>query len=138
MGDTRNAIRAANESFMSAFKRADAGAVAALYTETAKLLPPDSDMLTGRAAIESFWRAAMNIGIKEATLETLDVEQREDLAVETGRYRLTIQAEQAESMTDVGKYVVVWKKDGGVWRVHIDIWNTGAATTARGATDAGR
>jgi ketosteroid isomerase-like protein len=32
-------------------------------------------------------------------------------------------------MTTVrGKYVVVWKKDGdGMWRLHRDIWNTGAA-----------
>lgn len=27
-------------------------------------------------------------------------------------------------MTDVGKYVVVWKDEGGVWKLHVDIWNT--------------
>lgn len=24
----------------------------------------------------------------------------------------------------VGKYIVVWKDDGGTWKLHLDIWNT--------------
>jgi ketosteroid isomerase-like protein len=25
---------------------------------------------------------------------------------------------------DRGKYIVVWKRDGGQWRLHRDSWNT--------------
>jgi len=28
-----------------------------------------------------------------------------------------------------GKYVVIWKRDGGQWRIHRDIWNTSMPTT---------
>ncbi|MDF2760692.1 MAG: hypothetical protein K0S99_3327, partial [Thermomicrobiales bacterium] len=24
-----------------------------------------------------------------------------------------------------GKYVVVWRREGGTWRIHLDIWNSG-------------
>ncbi len=49
-----------------------------------------------------------------------------NLAVEVGQYTLTIQPEGAPVITDVGKYVVVWKNDEGTWKLHIDIFNTNA------------
>jgi uncharacterized protein (TIGR02246 family) len=116
-------IRAANRSFMDCFKRGDAAGLAALYTGDAKLLPPDSQMMDGTDAIRSFWQGAMNMGVKEATLETVEVESRDDLAYEIGRYTLVIQSKGGESTTAKGKYVVVWKNLDGGWRLHVDIWN---------------
>jgi ketosteroid isomerase-like protein len=28
------------------------------------------------------------------------------------------------SVADAGKYIVIWKKDGGTWKLHRDIWTT--------------
>jgi uncharacterized protein (TIGR02246 family) len=120
-------IRAANRNFMDRYKRGDAAGVAALYTEDAKLLPPDSQMMDGTDAIRSFWQGAMDMGVKEATLETVDVESRDDLAYEIGRYTLVIQSKGGESTTAKGKYVVVWKNRDDVWRLHVDIWNGNAS-----------
>lgn len=33
---------------------------------------------------------------------------------------------RARLRTAVAKYVVVWKKEDGQWRLHRDIWNTKA------------
>ena len=42
-------------------------------------------------------------------------------AVEIGQYTLG----GADGTTiDQGKYLVVWKNDGGNWKLHRDIWNT--------------
>lgn len=120
-------IKAANRNFMDRFKRGDAAGVAALYTGDAKLLPPDSQMMDGTDAIRSFWQDAMNMGVKEATLETVEVESRDDLAYEIGRYTLVIQSKGGESTTAKGKYVVVWKNWDGAWRLHVDIWNGSAS-----------
>ena len=120
-------IRAANRNFMDRFKRGDAAGVAALYTGDAKLLPPDSQMMDGTDAIRSFWQGAMDMGVKEATLETVEVESRDDLAYEIGRYTLVIQSKVGESTTAKGKYVVVWKNRDGGWRLHVDIWNGSAS-----------
>ena len=124
MEDVREVIKSANQNFMDAFKRGDAAGIAALYTDEAKLLPPDNQMMSGREAIQSFWQSAMNMGIKEAKLETVEVEAEGNLASEVGRFALTVQPESGEATTLTGKYVVVWKNQGGTWKLHVDIWNT--------------
>jgi uncharacterized protein (TIGR02246 family) len=124
MQDARNAILVNNEKFMADFKQGDAAGVAALYTADARLLPPNSQMIIGVKGIQEFWQGAMSLGIKEAKLETIDVETRDDLAIEVGRYTLRIEPAGGNSQIDSGKYVVVWKNDNGRWKLHIDIWNT--------------
>jgi uncharacterized protein (TIGR02246 family) len=124
MENVREIITSANEKFMDAFKRGDAAGIAALYTDNAKLLPPDNQMVSGREAIESFWQGAMNMGIKEARLETVEVEAQGNLAYEIGRFALSVQRQGGDGTTLTGKYVVVWKSLGGSWRLHVDIWNT--------------
>ncbi|MFN2453055.1 MAG: SgcJ/EcaC family oxidoreductase [Pyrinomonadaceae bacterium] len=124
MNDVREAITSANQNFMDAFKRGDAAGIAALYTDEATLLPPDNPMMSGREAIQSFWQGAMNMGIKEAKLETVEVEVEGNLASEVGSFALTVRPESGEGTTLTGKYVVVWKNQGGTWKLHVDIWNT--------------
>lgn len=84
--------------------------------------------MSGTPDIAAFWQGAMNMGIKSAKLETKELHECGDLAIEVGQYTLTIKAEGGAAMTDVGKYVVVWKDDGGMWKLHIDIWNSNGAT----------
>lgn len=124
MDDIRSAIAAGNAKFMAAFQRGDAAGVAACYTHDGQLLPPNGESLSGTDSIAAFWQGAMAMGIKDAKLETRQVEARGDLAVEVGQYTLTIQPEGAKAMTDIGKYIVVWKDDGGTWKLYLDIWNT--------------
>ena len=124
MSEIRPAIDAANQNFMNAFQRGDAAGVAACYTTEARLLPPNGQPMTGTAAITAFWQGAMELGITAAKLETVELETRDDLAFELGQYTLTIQPAPDTTVTDVGKYVVVWKQADGAWKLHVDIWNT--------------
>ena len=123
MQDIRDAVKAAIQTFGEAIKRGDAAAIAALYSRGATLLPPDNPMVKGTDAIEAFWQSAMNMGVRDGRLETLEVEARDDLAYEVGRFELTMRPEGGEAATLTGKYVVVWKAEGGGWRMHVDIWN---------------
>ena len=118
MDEIRSAIAAANDRFMDAFRRQDAGALADLYTDDARLLPPGSPTIAGKAEIAAFWSNVMGMGIRDAKLETDTVESGGDLASEVGRF--TLSGDNDISMT--GKYVVVWKNQGG-WKLHVDIWN---------------
>lgn len=127
MEEIRETIKNTNLKFAEIFKRGDAAGVAALYTSDARLLPPGVPMMSGAEAIEKFWQAAMNMGIKEATLETIDVESSGgDLATEIGKFTLGIETPDGERVAQTGKYVVLWKNDGGTWKLHADIWNTDA------------
>ena len=122
----RQAIQEANAKFGAAVQKGDGAAIAALYTEDASLLPPDSDMIKGKGGIEAFWKGGLQLGIREAVLTTIDVSGAGDLAYEIGAFALKIQPQGKEPIEQKGKYVVVWKlnPDGGC-KLHVDIWNSG-------------
>jgi len=125
VAQVRQAIEEANAKFGEAVRMADAAAIADLYTEDARLLPPNSEMIEGKEGIEAFWGGGLQMGIKEAVLTTLDVLGIGDMVCEIGKYDLTIQPEGQEAMKDSGKYLVIWKKAmDGIWKLHVDIWNT--------------
>jgi ketosteroid isomerase-like protein len=121
ISSVRKAVEEGNRKLGSALERKNYADVAALYTDTAKVLAPDTPIVTGRGAIEAFWREAASAGgIVGATLKTLDLEVAGDTAYEVGEATLTLSAGQAPTV----KYVVVWKRgDDSVWRIHRDIWN---------------
>lgn len=121
-------IEAAAVTFEEAFNSGDAAAVAALYTEDPALLPPDMARIDGREAIQSFWQGAMDSGLKDLKLETVEVEENGDLAHEVGNLTLTAPGPDGAPTDVSGKYIVVWKKGpDGTWRLHRDIWNTNPA-----------
>lgn len=130
MVEARRAIEEANARIGASIVKRDGAAIAALYSEDATLLPPGSDALRGRGAIEAFWKGGIEAGMKEGKLTTLDVTSLGgDLACEVGRYAMTMQPPGQPAVTDEGKYVVIWKRHGdGGWRLHIDIWNSSRPT----------
>ena len=130
-GDVRAGIEAANKQFIEAFNKGDAAAVAAVYSADARLLPPNGPMGEGRQAVQQFWQGAIGAGLKMVSLETLHVESEGSLAFEVGRYTLTAPKSGGGTTTDTGKYVVVWEREGGGWRIAADIWNSDAAAPAQ-------
>ena len=119
--DARAAIEAGNKQFMAAFARGDAAAVAALYTSTAQALPPGGDFAKGPAAIQADFQGAIDSGIKEIVLDILEVEAHGDTATEVGAW--TAKGKDG-AVLDHGKYIVIWKKEQGRFKLHRDIWNS--------------
>ena len=87
--DLREEIRSANDDFEKKFANRDARGMASLYTSDGVLLPPGAGIQEGSNAIQNFWQLVMDMGIKAAHLETLEVEQEGDMAIEMGRYELS-------------------------------------------------
>jgi ketosteroid isomerase-like protein len=120
--DIRDAIKAADEKFVTAYSRGDAAALAECYTERGQVFMPNFDIVAGRPAIRMIWQGAMNImGYKGIALEIVEVEEHGDTAYEVGKY--TLLGKNGEVM-DVGKYIVVWKHEAGEWKLHRDIMNS--------------
>jgi uncharacterized protein (TIGR02246 family) len=116
-------ISAVNRQFEDAARKGDLDRLASLYTPDAIALPPDGPLVKGRDNIKQMWGSvAQQTGLKDVRLETLDFEQAGDTGYEVGEATLAL-----SSGTSVVKFVVVWKKIGGQWRLHRDIWNTKAA-----------
>jgi uncharacterized protein (TIGR02246 family) len=119
-GEIRRVIDEANRNFSAAVARKDYAGIAASYTEQAKLVPPDGPIVSGRKAIEDFWRSTVEaLGLSDLTLKTVDLEVDGDIADEIGEADLKLTSGQAKA-----KYLVVWRSDyDGQWRLHRDIWN---------------
>ena len=117
-------IRRANATFEANFERGDAAAIAALYTSNGILLPTGMNAIEGAAGIQAFWQGAMEMGIKRVKLDSKDVEELADTAIELGNY--TLFGDNGQQL-DQGKYLVVWKEQMGQWRLHQDIWNSSMA-----------
>ena len=105
----------------AAFNAGDGAGIAALHADDAMLLPPGSEAVEGRAAIEAFWQSTIEeLGVQVA-LTTSELESHMATAIEVGSYVFT---SADGSHVDHGKYVVLWKKVDGDWKLHRDIWNS--------------
>lgn len=118
---TREAIAAANEQFMARFREGNAAGMAALYTEGGWLLPPNSDLVRGREGIQAFWQVVMEMGIQEALVKIVEVEQHGDTVNEVSTFMLK---GEGDAVVDKGKYIVIWKRRGEQWMLHRDIFNS--------------
>ena len=119
--EIRDGIAVANAEFMNTFNRGDGAGMGVVYTENGQLLPPNSDIVTGHSAISAFWQGAMDMGIKTAKLETVELEGQGDTAFEVGKYTLS---GEGGKVIDSGKFIVIWKREGEKWKLHRDIWNS--------------
>jgi uncharacterized protein (TIGR02246 family) len=117
----RKVIESEDEVFMETFRKGDAAGLAALYTEEGQLMPPNAGFQVGRQAIQAFWQAVVDAGIKEARLEIREVEAHGDAAIEVGEYSLH---GGGGAELDAGKYIVIWKRKDGRWKLHRDIFNS--------------
>jgi uncharacterized protein (TIGR02246 family) len=117
--DVQKAIQTNNAGLVADLLRGDAKAVAERYTSDAAVFPPSGSVARGTAAIEAFWTAALTAGIEDVELTTTTVESAGDLAYEEGTVSIT----DGKGQTTQEHYIVVWKRVGGEWKLHRDIWN---------------
>ena len=120
----RKAIEEANAAFAAAFNKRDAKAIAEMYTENGQLFPPHEQVIEGRPAIEAFWKATMNAGIASVELQAAEIESFGDSIVESGRSTLR---GPGNAVVERGKYLVLWKRVIGKWKLHRDCWNSSDA-----------
>lgn len=120
--DAKAAIAKGNQAWQAGWNAGDAAAIANLYTEDAHLLAPGVEGVKGREAIRtelaSQIAAAEGVQVK---LETGELLGQGDTVVEVGSFVMTA-ADGAHA--DHGKYIAVWKKVGGNWKISHDIWNS--------------
>ena len=80
-------------------------------------------MVKGRPAIGTMWKD-MAEKVTDPQLTTLDVKPLGPSAArEIGTFSLKTKGPAPQEVT--GKYVVVWEKVGGDWKLTADIWNEG-------------
>jgi ketosteroid isomerase-like protein len=121
---TAAAIEKTTAAFVAALAAGDAAAASAAYADDARLLPPESEVVRGRAAIERFWRAGVDAGISGVELDSVELERRHAIAYEFGRYALRLHAGDGDAVVDRGSYVLVHERqDDGSWRRAVEMFS---------------
>ena len=118
--DVATSITTNNKKLCAALAGGDAAGAAAVYANGGRLMPPNMGIVE-RADIAGYWQGAIDMGIKDATLTSDTVEIHGDTAIEVGKYVLF---GPGRVQVDNGKYLVVWKNEGGTWKIFQDIFNT--------------
>jgi ketosteroid isomerase-like protein len=118
--DAERAIAASNERFESTFAAGDAIGMAAFYTADGEVLAPNLPPFVGQAAIQAFWQAGFAQGLSGIDLTTEEVTPIGRYAIERGSYALMVPG----LTVDQGKYIVVWQKVNGAWKMHQDMFNS--------------
>ena len=114
-------ISQTNRAFEAAVAARNVGPLDHVYTSDARILPPGGEMVSGRENIKQFWQGAIQaLNVASVELETVDFEVAGDTCYEIGRAALNFAAGGPPMHA---KYVVVWKREDGAWKWHVDIWN---------------
>ncbi len=118
--EIKQIIHDANARQIEGFKTKDVEAMIVNYAPDAVILPPNSPMIEGRAAIGEFFRGMLTLMGDDMSFSTTRFDASGDLAYEFGTYEGSF-----GGVPDKGKYVAVWKKQpDGNWMIAADIFNT--------------
>jgi uncharacterized protein (TIGR02246 family) len=113
------AIRDASAKWESAYQAKDWAGAAANFASDGVLILANREPLVGPAAIqastEADWAAMPDASITW-TIDNVIVAASGDLAYETGSYTFSNEGEQ-----ETGKYITVWRKLNGEWKVIADM-----------------
>ena len=86
-------FQALDRQFAAAIDRGDAAAAAAIYTEDARLLPPNSDAVFGRDAIQAFMRGMIESGAHDIQFMQAEVHVMGEMAYDRGEVQMSVQPE---------------------------------------------
>jgi len=117
----KDSIKASNDLFVASIVKGDSASFSNIYTSDGKIMAPNSPAITGTDGIKGFAGEIFRTGIKNIKLETSDVWGTEEMVIEEGTYTM---GDDKGKTLDKGKYISVWKKENGKWKLFRDISNS--------------
>jgi ketosteroid isomerase-like protein len=119
MMTTRDELATVSQGFAAAAAAGDMDRLAAYYTDDAQLLLPNMPAVRGWSERAALFRSGGPFHIR---FESGDILEDSDLVVDVGRY-LNLD-EPDGSVTGHGKYVVVYRREGGKLKMAVDAANS--------------
>jgi ketosteroid isomerase-like protein len=119
-----DAAAAPTAAWTKAFNAGEPAALAALYADDARMLPPGGPAVAGRNAIQLYWRDDLGEGGVTTTLTPVDTVARQDLVHVEGTYQV-----KGGDGADVagGQYQQLWTRSGETWQVEREMWRIDSA-----------
>ena len=115
----RQEIAAVNEKFDEAFVKGDSAAMVSLYHSQAEIYGPNMPKMDTKMMASGI-TGIPAMGIKKMVLTSTEVTGGPEGVTEIGVYEMG----DGSKVIDKGKYIVLWKKEDGKWKLFRDIWNS--------------
>jgi ketosteroid isomerase-like protein len=126
-----DAIRKADQDWLRVFAAKDLKQSVDFVLADGSVLAPNAPIANGPEAIGKLFAGFFSLPeLKiEWTPTKVDVARSGELGYSTGNYRMSFKDPTGKTVEDHGKYVTLWKQQGGKWKVAYDIFNTDLAAT---------
>ena len=120
------AIRKLDTDWSAAAGSKDVDKTVSYYADDASAFPFNAPIATGKEQIRQVWAHLTSLpGFSLSFSPTkIEVAKSGDIAYDIGTFELKTNDAQGNVSTEVGKYVVVWRKQDKQWKVVADIFNT--------------
>lgn len=126
----KHEIDALDAQWVAAFKAKDFATIESLMAPDALLLVPGAPPVQGPKAVTETWKSWGELPGIAITFSAQRVEAAAsaDLAYNYGAYTYTFAFDSDKGpFVENGKYIVVWKKIDGAWKIAADIFNSNSA-----------
>ncbi|MEM6522915.1 MAG: nuclear transport factor 2 family protein [Bacteroidota bacterium] len=111
-------------SFSSYVMAGDYNNIGLSYTEDAKIFPQRRDIIEGRKAIIDYWTLPSGVKTSYHKIFPEEIKVTGDEAYDYGYYEGTTKRANGSESSWKGKYVIVWKKINGDWKIYLDMWSS--------------
>jgi ketosteroid isomerase-like protein len=129
---------ALNKKFAEAIKSHDFTALESMFTDNSVLLAPGGNIIAGKANIATFWeqraRRLHDIEFDTVTVNPVGA----DVVRAMGTFSMRMEGgqallgEQTPPRETSCKYLFLWQKTGGHWKLETSVWNRIGAPPGRG------
>ena len=119
--NAKNEIEAANRELSDFMAKGDSVGLASAYSADGALMLNNMPSVKGEENLIRLWGSFINAGMSGLEFTTLEIWGDENYITEEGL--IVIKAKDGTQL-DKGKYIVLWKKENGKWKLHRDISNS--------------
>ena len=131
--DVQTQLRNLTQDFAMSFNTGNYDQAASLFASDGVLMAPQYEGAYGQKPVERLLRQLGEAGYCDLRLETTRVDHSSDMAMELGRFTVSLHKADGSLVTERGKYVKVWKRLGA-WLIMADCWSrTSLAASDRAA-----
>jgi uncharacterized protein (TIGR02246 family) len=103
------------QDFITVYNAKDDAKVAALFSETGAVMPPNASTTRGIENVRVHYMKRFSQGASGLSLETAEVVGAGTIAYVTGDYRLTMAPSDGPERRDRGKFIFILRERGGRW-----------------------
>ncbi len=114
-----------NKDYDDRFRDSTTAYFAARYTDDACAFPPNMPRVCGVDAITKFYWYDGNSQTTTLDIKGEEVSGTESEVTEVGTYRVI---DDEGTVLDEGKFIAIYRHEGGTWKVHREIWNSDRET----------